>query len=133
MPSFSVLFSSPASHRGKSFTSTAGLIRAGFTAGVGVGNALDNVAADTTSHGETVANRGKVWFSVIGTDGLSDIVGPFVGINNLGVFEGLALSPQAVGGRQRMTESGFITGCSVLINPNDSHTIDNPGRCWGQF
>src|SRR5699024_8249606 len=32
-----------------------------------------------------------------------------------------------------MAEGGFVSGCSVLIDPNDPHPIDYAGRCRGQF
>src|SRR5699024_35407 len=107
---------------------TAGLVGVGFAAGVGVGNALDNIASDTTSHGQTVTHRWYVWFSVVCSDRLGDVVGPFVGVDNFGVFERLTLSPQTVGCRQSMAEGGFITGCSVLVDPNDSDAVDDPRR-----
>src|SRR5699024_1629900 len=115
------------------FSSAAGLVGAGFAAGVGVGDALDDVAANTTSHGETVAHGRDVKLAVIGTNGLSDVVGPFVGINDLGVFKRLTLSPQTVGSCQCMAKGGFIAGCSVLIDPNDSYPIDEAGGCRGYF
>src|SRR5699024_1766099 len=71
--------------------------------------------------------------SVIGTNGLGDIVGPFIGVNNLGAVARLALSSQSVGGRQRMPAGGFVSGCSALIDPNDPQPIAHAGRCRGQF
>src|SRR5699024_4763908 len=133
MPSFSSLLPAAASHRSESFASAAGLVGSGFTTSVRICNALDGVATDTTSHGASVAHRRDIRLSGIGTIGLGDIVGPFIGVNTLGVFERLALSSQSVGGRQRMTEGGFVSGCSVLIDPNDPPPIDHAGRSRGQF
>src|SRR5699024_5713161 len=59
--------------------------------------------------------------------------GPFVGINDLGVFKRLTLSPQTVGSCQCMARGGFIAGCSVLLDPNDSYPIDEAGGCRGYF
>src|SRR5699024_9385112 len=34
---------------------------------------------------------------------------------------------------QRIKAGGFVSGCLVLIDPNDPQPIDHAGRCSGQF
>src|SRR5699024_4534629 len=128
LPSFSGLFSTAASHGGKSLASAAGLVGAGFAVGVGGGDALDNIASDTTCHSQTIAHGWQFWFSVVCSNGLGDVISPFIGVDNFGVFQRLALSLQAVGGSQCMAESRFVPGCSVLVDPDDPDAVDDPRR-----
>src|SRR5699024_8480493 len=97
LPSFGGLLASASSHRGAGVAACAGLA----CPGVGLGrlrDALGNVCTDAAGHGERVAHGWVVGLAVGGADGWGDVVGAFVGIDELAVFEGFALGFEPVAG-----------------------------------
>src|SRR5699024_1430913 len=54
--------------------------------------------ARTLGHSKTVAHWWDVGLAVVGSDGLGDVVGAFVGVDEFVVFEGFALGFEPVSG-----------------------------------
>src|SRR5699024_2658171 len=97
LPSFGGLLASASSHRGEGFAAFSGLA----CPGGGLGRFSDgvvNVCTDASGHGETVTHGWDVGLTVVCSDGLGDVVGAFVGIDELVVFEGFALGFEPVAG-----------------------------------
>src|SRR5699024_9054519 len=98
LPSFGGLLASASSHRGEGFAACAGLA----CPGVGLGrfrDAMGNVCMDAAGHGATLTDGRDVGLAVGCSAGLGDVVGVFVGIDELVVSEGFAWGFQPVAGR----------------------------------
>src|SRR5699024_6073734 len=97
LPSFCGLLASASSHRGEGFAACAGLACPGVGLGR-VSDALGKVGTVGAGRGETVPCGWDVGWTVVCSDGLGDVVGAFVGIDELVVFGGFALGFEPVAG-----------------------------------
>src|SRR5699024_270787 len=88
-------FPATLSHGGQCFAACARLAQAAIGL-IRVGDALGDVCADAAGHGETVSHWWDVWLSVVGSDGLGNVVSAFVGVDELVVFESFALGLESV-------------------------------------
>ena len=61
---------------------------------------------------------------MISADGLGDVVGALVGVNDLRIRHPLPRFPQTVCGRQRVTEPRLITSGTPLSDPQDFNPLD---------
>src|SRR5699024_7574836 len=126
LPSFGGLLASASSHRGEGFAACAGLA----CPGVGLGrfsDALGYVCTDAAGRGEAVAHGWDVGLTVVCSDGLGYVVGAFVGIGELVVFEGFALGFEPVAGGECMAESGFIACCALALDdPDYLYSVNDP-------
>src|SRR5699024_12630231 len=75
---------------------------------------------------EAVTHWWDVGLSVVCTDGLGDVVGTFVGVDEFVVSKGLTLGFEPVSGDQGMAEGGFIACCALaLSNPDDPYPVND--------
>lgn len=108
--------------------------RQGFAAAGGLGApgpgrlrrrlAGHDVAEDSTRHRQAIPHGWQVRLPPIGTDGLGEVVGTLVGVDQLVVLEALACGPQAAAGGQGVPEGGLVAGGPSWGRPEHAHAVD---------